>query len=154
MSGAFPAEYANALGSVFDLRLRKGNDEKHEFLTQVGFNGVEVGPEGLTAKSKASYLLNCRYSLFGIMSNLGFDIAGTPYYRDFTFKTDVPVGKKGQLTFWTLAGKKQHYVFGKTWTRRKGMLTVTKIPTPACVLKRALRRCRTSTVLRTKPLEK
>lgn len=121
MSGAFPAEYANALGSVFDLRLRKGNDEKHEFLTQVGFNGVEVGAEGpYSKKSKASYLLNYRYSLFGIMSNLGFDIAGTPYYQDFTFKTDVPVGKKGQLTFWTLAGKSNITFLGKDVDTEKG----------------------------------
>jgi len=46
LTGAFPGEYANAVGSVFDVKLRRGNDEKHEFLTQVGFNGVEVGAEG------------------------------------------------------------------------------------------------------------
>jgi hypothetical protein len=121
MSGAFPAEYANALGSVFDLRLRKGNDEKHEFLTQVGFNGVEVGAEGpYSKKSKASYLLNYRYSLFGIMSNLGFEIAGTPYYQDFTFKTDIPVGKKGNLTFWTIGGKSNITFLGTDVDTEKG----------------------------------
>lgn len=48
MSGAFPAEYAHALGSVFDLRLRKGNDEKRDFLGQLAFNGnlkLELKPE-------------------------------------------------------------------------------------------------------------
>ncbi|MEI7584276.1 TonB-dependent receptor [Runella sp.] len=121
MSGAFPAEYANALGSVFDLRLRKGNDEKHEFLTQVGFNGVEVGAEGpYSKKSKASYLVNYRYSLFGIMSNLGFQIAGTPYYQDFTFKTDIPVGKKGNLSFWTIGGKSNITFLGKDVDTEKG----------------------------------
>ncbi|MCU0341649.1 MAG: TonB-dependent receptor [Spirosomaceae bacterium] len=121
LTGAFPAEYANALGSVFDLRLRKGNDEKHEFLTQVGFNGVEVGAEGpLSKKSKASYLLNYRYSLFGIMSNLGFEIAGTPYYQDFTFKTDLPVGKKGNLTFWTIGGRSNVTFLGKDVDTEKG----------------------------------
>lgn len=121
MSGAFPAEYANALGSVFDLRLRKGNDEKHEFLTQIGFNGVEVGAEGpYSKKSKASYLINYRYSLFGIMSNLGFQIAGTPYYQDFTFKTDVPVGKKGNFSFWTIGGKSNITFLGKDVDTEKG----------------------------------
>ncbi|TAF95021.1 MAG: TonB-dependent receptor [Cytophagia bacterium] len=121
MTGAFPAEYANALGSVFDLRLRKGNDEKHEFLTQVGFNGVEIGAEGpLNKKSKASYLLNYRYSLFGLMSNLGFEIAGTPYYQDFTFKTDAPVGKKGNLSFWTIGGKSNITFLGKDVDTEKG----------------------------------
>lgn len=121
MSGAFPAEYANALGSVFDLRLRKGNDEKHEYLTQVGFNGVEVGAEGpYSKKSKASYLINYRYSLFAIMSNLGFEIAGTPYYQDFTFKTDIPVGKKGHLSFWTIGGKSNITFLGKDVDTEKG----------------------------------
>ena len=114
MTGAFPAEYANALGSVFDIRLRKGNDEKREFLAQVGFNGVEVGAEGPYSKnSKAAYLVNYRYSLFGLMSNLGFEIAGTPYYQDFTFKTDVPAGKKGNFSAWTIGGKSRITFLGK-----------------------------------------
>lgn len=121
LTGAFPAEYANALGSVFDLRLRKGNDEKHEFLTQIGFNGVEVGAEGpYSKKSKASYVANYRYSLFGLMSNIGFEIAGTPYYQDFTFKTDIPVGKKGNLSFWTIGGKSNITFLGKDVDTEKG----------------------------------
>ncbi|WP_229598113.1 TonB-dependent receptor [Runella aurantiaca] len=121
LTGAFPAEYANALGSVFDLRLRKGNDEKHEFLTQIGFNGVEVGAEGpYSKKSKASYLVNYRYSLFGLMSNIGFEIAGTPYYQDFTFKTDIPVEKKGNLSFWTIGGKSNVTFLGKDVDTEKG----------------------------------
>lgn len=114
MSGAFPAEYANALGSVFDLRLRKGNDEKNEFLLQSGFNGLEVGAEGpYSKKSKASYLINYRYSAVALLSSLGFEIAGTPYYQDFTFKTDIPVGKRGTLTAWTIGGKSHVNFFGK-----------------------------------------
>ncbi len=114
LTGAFPAEYANALGSVFDLRLRKGNDERHEFLLQAGFNGVEAGAEGpYSKKSKASYLVNYRYSLFGILSNLGYEIAGTPYYQDFTFKTDIPVGKRGSLSLWTIGGRSNITFLGK-----------------------------------------
>jgi hypothetical protein len=114
MSGAFPAEYANALGSVFDVRLRKGNDEKREFLGQMAFNGLEVGAEGpYSKKSKASYLVNYRYSFLGLVSNLGFEIAGTPYYQDFTFKTDIPVGKRGTLTAWTIGGRSNVNFFGK-----------------------------------------
>jgi hypothetical protein len=106
LTGAFPAEYANALGSVFDLRLRRGNDEQHEFLGQVGFNGVEVGAEGpISTKSKASYLVNYRYSVFSLLKAVGYDIAGTPNYQDFTAKVDVPVGPRGTFSAWTLAGR-------------------------------------------------
>ncbi|MEI7803252.1 MAG: carboxypeptidase-like regulatory domain-containing protein, partial [Bacteroidota bacterium] len=34
ISGAFAAEYGNALSGVFDLKLRKGNNEKNEFTAQ------------------------------------------------------------------------------------------------------------------------
>ncbi|NTV84482.1 MAG: TonB-dependent receptor, partial [Bacteroidales bacterium] len=36
-TGAFPAEYGNALSGVFDLKMRNGNNESYEFTTQVGF---------------------------------------------------------------------------------------------------------------------
>jgi len=114
LTGAFPAEYANALGSVFDLRLRKGNGEKREFLGQVGFNGVEVGAEGpFSAKSKASYLVNYRYSLFSLLKAVGYNIAGTPNYQDFTAKVDVPVGARGTFSAWTLAGRSNITFLGR-----------------------------------------
>src|SRR5690606_28796087 len=31
LTGAFPAEYGNAISGVFDLKLRKGNNQKHEY---------------------------------------------------------------------------------------------------------------------------
>ncbi|SFC75134.1 Outer membrane receptor proteins, mostly Fe transport [Flexibacter flexilis DSM 6793] len=114
MTGAFPAEYANALGSVFDLRLRNGNDEKHEFLGQVAFNGFELGAEGpFSKKSKASFLVNYRYSVFALMNSIGFKIAGTPYYQDFTAKINVPVGKRGNFSTWFIGGKSHITFLGK-----------------------------------------
>ena len=114
LTGAFPAEYANALGSVFDLRLRKGNDERREFLGQVGFNGVELGMEGPFSKtSKASYLVNYRYSLFSLLKAVGYQIAGTPEYQDFTAKVDVPVGTRGTFSAWTIAGRSNITFLGR-----------------------------------------
>ncbi len=46
LTGAFPAQYGNALSSVFDLRLKNGNTDKAEFLTEVSFTGFEFGGEG------------------------------------------------------------------------------------------------------------
>ncbi len=43
ITGAFPAEYGNALSGVFDLKLRNGNNEQYEHMFQVGFNGLELG---------------------------------------------------------------------------------------------------------------
>jgi hypothetical protein len=61
LSGAFAADYGNATSGVFDLKIRQGNNEKYEFLAQMGFNGFELGAEGPITKN-SSFLLNYRYS--------------------------------------------------------------------------------------------
>jgi hypothetical protein len=53
-TSAFPAQYGNANGGAFDLVLREGNNEKREYLAQVGFNGFELGAEGAFSKTFAS----------------------------------------------------------------------------------------------------
>ena len=64
-TGAFPAEFGNSTAGVFDLKLRNGNSEKHEFNGMFGLFGVEAFAEGpLSKKSGASYLFNYRYSTF------------------------------------------------------------------------------------------
>jgi hypothetical protein len=121
LTSAFPAEYGNALGSVFDIKLRKGNDEKTEFLGQIAFNGVELGAEGaFSKKSKASYLINYRYSLFSLMEQAGFKIAGTPEYQDFTAKIDIPVGKKGNFSAWTIYGNSKITLLAKDVVAKGG----------------------------------
>ncbi len=108
LTGAFPAEYGNAIAGVFDLQLRNGNSEQREHLAQIGFNGLELGVEGPFSKnSRASYIVNYRYSTFGLLSNLGFS-AGTgsavPQYQDLTFKINVPTEKAGRFTAFGIGG--------------------------------------------------
>ena len=54
ITSAFPAQYGNAIAGVFDLRMRNGNNEKNEFLGQMGFNGFEFGAEGPLSKNSKS----------------------------------------------------------------------------------------------------
>ncbi|MBK8659537.1 MAG: TonB-dependent receptor [Bacteroidetes bacterium] len=109
ITSAFPSEYGNALSGVFDLALRNGNKDKYEFMAQLGFNGIEAGAEGPFArkKSKASFLINYRYStlaLFKLLkANFGTGTA-VPEYQDLTFKIDVPTKKAGVFRFWGLGG--------------------------------------------------
>jgi hypothetical protein len=61
---AWPAPYGNAMAGIFDLQMRKGNNQKHEFWGQMGFNGIEAGSEGYFSKnSTSSYLVSYRYSI-------------------------------------------------------------------------------------------
>jgi len=106
-TSAWPAQYGNAVSGVFDLRLRSGNNEKHEFLGQVGFNGFEFGAEGPLKKGKASYLVSYRYSTLAVFHAIGFDIGtgeAVPQYQDLTFKIDLPVNKIGKFSVFGMGG--------------------------------------------------
>lgn len=112
-SGAFPAQYGNATAGVFDLRMRNGNSDKHEFVGQVGFNGFELGAEGpINAKSNeegsgSSYLLNYRYSTLGFFKTIGvsFGTGGaTPNYQDMNMKVNLALSKNSRLSIFGLGG--------------------------------------------------
>jgi hypothetical protein len=104
LTGAFPAEYGNALAGVFDLKMRAGNNEKREYWAEFGYNGLEFGTEGPFSKnSNASYLIAYRYSLVDIIDLLGAEVE-TTQYQDLTFKLNFPM-KKGRLTFVGMGGK-------------------------------------------------
>lgn len=112
LTGAFPAEYGNALAGAFDLNLRSGNANKYEFTGQVGFNGFEFGAEGPLIKLKngqnASFLANYRYSTLELISKMGFNVGtGTaiPQYQDLTFLVDLPGTKSGRFKLFGLWGK-------------------------------------------------
>ncbi|HRC33310.1 MAG TPA: TonB-dependent receptor [Bacteroidia bacterium] len=108
-TSAFPAEYGNALAGAFDLQLRPGNNEHHEFLGQVGFNGLEVGAEGpVNSKTGASYLINYRYSTLGIFKSMGINFgtgAAVPQYQDINYHFNFPTKKAGRFSFFGIAGK-------------------------------------------------
>jgi hypothetical protein len=108
MTGAFAADYGNATSGVFDLKMRQGNNEKHEFIAQLGFNGFELGAEGPFSKSKNStFMVNYRYSTLAVFKALNIDFgtgSAVPQYQDATFKTDFVTKKFGKLSFWGIGG--------------------------------------------------
>lgn len=106
-TGAFPAEYGNATSGVFDLRMRSGNNEKYEFLAQIGFNGFEFGAEGPISRTNgSSFLINYRYSTMGVFDKLGMDFGtmGVPQYQDLSFKVNLPNTKLGHISLFGLGG--------------------------------------------------
>jgi CarboxypepD_reg-like domain len=109
LTSAFPAQYGNANAGAFDLRMRKGNADKHEFVGQIGFNGFEVGAEGPFSKNyKGSFLINYRYSTLGLFNQIGVKFGtgnATPNYQDLNMKINWPVSKKGIVTLFAIAGQ-------------------------------------------------
>ena len=109
LTGAFPAEYGNALSGVFDLQMRNGNTDNYEFLGQIGFNGFELGAEGpFSKKSDASFVANYRYSTMELFDLIGMRFGtGTaiPRYQDFSFKVNLPTKNAGTFSLYGIGGK-------------------------------------------------
>lgn len=107
-TGAFPAEFGNTVAGVFDLKLRNGNNEKHEKTIQFGFLGTEAMVEGPLSKTTgASYMAAYRYANLGLFSKLGLDIGtqAIPSYQDGFFRLNFPLKKGGSsIAIWALGG--------------------------------------------------
>lgn len=106
-SGAFPATFGNAVGGVFDMRLRKGNNQQHEYTAQAGLIGLEFAAEGPFQKGySGSYLVNYRYSTVGILTNgLGLDFGGERIsFQDLSFNLYFPTNKAGEFTVFGVGG--------------------------------------------------
>ena len=106
-TGAFPAEYGNALSGVFDINLRKGNSEKREYAFQLGVLGMEASAEGpFSNTGKSSYLFSYRYSTLDFLYKIGINVAGNivPKYQDMQFNIYLPTAKAGKFNLWGLGG--------------------------------------------------
>jgi len=116
LTSAFPSEYGNATSGVFDLRMRKGNNEQREYLVAGGALGLEVMAEGpFSKRSKASFLANYRYSTTDILTkwvNVDIGFSGKPIYQDGAFKLHFPL-KKGSIALFGLGGISTYQVLAK-----------------------------------------
>ncbi len=106
-SGAFAPEFGNALSGIYDMKLRKGNNQTREYSVTAGIIGLDLSAEGpIGSKSGASYLINYRYSTLSILSDLGLvDFDGIPKYEDISFKVYIPAKGAGQFSLFGLGGK-------------------------------------------------
>ena len=103
LTGAMPAEYGNALSGAFDMKMRTGNNSKYEHAVQVGTLGVDFASEGPLGKnSKASYLVNYRYSFLEIAKKLhAINMENeTLDYQDLSFKINLPTTHAGTFAVW------------------------------------------------------
>ncbi|NQT62555.1 MAG: carboxypeptidase-like regulatory domain-containing protein [Candidatus Marinimicrobia bacterium] len=101
-TGAFPAEYGNALAGVFDMKLREGNTETTEYTFQAGLLGIDAAAEGpIPGIANAAYLFNYRYSTFALIKDL-IPSEQIPEYTDYAFKIVLPTRRYGKFSIWGL----------------------------------------------------
>lgn len=105
-TGAFPAEIGNATSGVFDLSFRNGNTNKKERSLMIGALGIEAAAEGPFKKgSKASYLINYRYSTLSLLKGFLSNLQGVlPDYQDLSYKINIPTKNAGIFSLFGLHG--------------------------------------------------
>jgi hypothetical protein len=120
-TGAFPAEYGNAVSGVMDLNLRKGNSDNYEFAFQTGMIGAEIAAEGpVNNKTRSSFLVNARYVNFGYLSKLNLiDLGSTnwaPRSKDLVVNINLPSKRNASYNIFGIYGNSelgQHAVHDK-----------------------------------------
>lgn len=108
-TGAFPAEFGNATGAVFDIGLRTGNKDKFEKTIQLNmFSGLEAMLEGPLSKNRngSSFLIGYRYSFAQIGQSLGFNVGtdAVPKYQDLIFHLNFAKSKWGKFSIFGMGG--------------------------------------------------
>lgn len=131
LTGAFPAEYGNATSGVFDLKLRKGNNEKREYAMQAGILGLDFAAEGpIGPKGGASYLANYRYSTLSVLNKIGVNLNGDASidFQDGAFKVYIPYDDKVVVSVWGIGGISTSKVndddWNETFKSNRGMVGV------------------------------
>lgn len=106
LSGPFPAQYGNVNGGILDMHLRNGNDQKTEFTAQASLLGLDFAAEGpFSKKSKASYLVNYRYSFTGLLGAMGVKFGGEDIrFQDLSLHLNLPTAKSGTFTLFAMGG--------------------------------------------------
>lgn len=104
-TGAFAAEYGNALSGVFDLKLRKGNIDKREFTFQAGVLGLDAAAEGPLKGGNGSYLVNYRYSTLSLLGKMGVPLGdAVTNFQDLSFNVWKSAGKIGSFSLFGFGG--------------------------------------------------
>lgn len=104
-TSTFNANYNNALSGVFDVKMRTGNNAKHENILQIGTVSEELTLEGpISRKSNSSYIVNYRYGFTSLVDKLNLiDTDGAHVdFQDFSAKLMFPTKRAGTFSIFGL----------------------------------------------------
>ena len=114
-TSTFNANYNNALSGVFDVKMRTGNNAKHENILQIGTVSEELTLEGpISRKSNSSYIVNYRYGFTTLVDKLNLIDADGAHvgFQDFSAKLMFPTKRAGTFSLFGLG------FYDTTWDER------------------------------------
>ncbi len=117
-TSTFNANYNNALSGVFDVKMRTGNNAKHENILQIGTVSEELTLEGpISRKSNSSYTVNYRYGFTSLVDKLNLiDTDGAHVdFQDFSAKLMFPTKRAGTFSVFGLG------FYDTTWDERMNL---------------------------------
>ena len=117
-TSTFNANYNNALSGVFDVKMRTGNNAKHENILQIGTVSEELTLEGpISRKSNSSYIVNYRYGFTSLVDKLNLiDTDGAHVdFQDFSAKLMFPTKRAGTFSIFGLG------FYDTTWDERMNL---------------------------------
>ena len=111
LTGSQPTGYGDAIAGTMDIRLRPGNDQRHEFTAQAGLLGLDMAAEGpLTGRGKSSYLINYRYSTVGLLGQMGINFGDeTITFQDLSVNLAAPRTRAGNFRLFAMWGNSSNY---------------------------------------------
>jgi hypothetical protein len=96
-SGAFPANYGNAMSSVLSFTQKNANAEKPKFRATIGASDLAFSSEGPISE-KTTYLASVRRSYLQLLFS-ALQLPFLPTYNDFQFKVKTKINDKTELSF-------------------------------------------------------
>lgn len=114
-TSTFNANYNNALSGVFDVKMRSGNNSKHENILQIGTVSEELTLEGpISRKNNSSYIVNYRYGFTSLMDQLKLIDTDEAHikFQDFSIKLNFPTKRAGTFSIFGLG------FYDSTWDGR------------------------------------
>lgn len=106
VNGALSAQYHNVYSGIFDVKMRRGNNERFEFTAQLSTLGAEFVAEGPFKKKGASFAIALRTGIFDLLQVIGADIGSNaiPRFYDANLKIDIPTKRAGHFSIFGFGG--------------------------------------------------
>ncbi|HOZ14898.1 MAG TPA: TonB-dependent receptor [Tenuifilaceae bacterium] len=95
-SGAFPANFGNAMSSILDFRQIDGNKDKLKVKAAIGASDLALTLDG-PISNNTSFIFSARRSYLQFLFN-ALGLPFLPTYNDFQFKTKTKFDSKNELT--------------------------------------------------------